>query len=63
MNCVGIDIHKKYRVLCAQDEQGRKIKEALASPFQDCKLLPPLFSVASYSIFPGTLPLARVKFR
>ncbi len=28
MNYVGIDIHKKYSVLCAQDEQGRKIKEA-----------------------------------
>jgi transposase len=28
MNYVGIDIHKKYSVLCAQDEGGRKIKEA-----------------------------------
>jgi len=28
MNYVGIDIHKKYSVLCAQDERGRKLKEA-----------------------------------
>ena len=28
MNYVGIDIHKKYSVLCAQDEQGRKIPES-----------------------------------
>ena len=28
MNYVGIDIHKKYRVLCAQDERGRKLGEA-----------------------------------
>jgi len=28
MNYVGIDIHKKYSVLCAQDETGRKLKEA-----------------------------------
>src|SRR5437879_2063546 len=28
MNYVGIDIHKRYRVLCAQDEAGRKVKEA-----------------------------------
>jgi len=28
MNYVGIDIHKKYCVLCAQDEQGRKLREA-----------------------------------
>lgn len=28
MNYVGIDIHKKYSVLCAQDESGRKLKEA-----------------------------------
>ncbi len=28
MNYVGIDLHKKYSVLCAQDEAGRKLKEA-----------------------------------
>src|SRR5712691_536266 len=28
MNYVGIDIHKRYSVLCAQDETGRKLKEA-----------------------------------
>ena len=28
MNYVGMDIHKKYSVLCAQDERGRKLKEA-----------------------------------
>jgi hypothetical protein len=28
MNYVGIDIHKKYSVLCAQDEAGRRLKEA-----------------------------------
>lgn len=28
MNYVGIDIHKRYSVLAAQDEQGRKVKEA-----------------------------------
>lgn len=28
MNYVGIDIHKRYSVLCALDEQGRKLKEA-----------------------------------
>src|SRR5450432_2424667 len=28
MNYVGIDIHKKYSVLCAQDERGAKLKEA-----------------------------------
>ena len=28
MNYVGIDIHKKYSVLCAQDERGRKLGEA-----------------------------------
>ena len=28
MNYVGIDIHKRYSVLCAQDEAGRKVKEA-----------------------------------
>jgi hypothetical protein len=28
MNYVGIDIHKRYSVLCAQDEAGRKLKEA-----------------------------------
>nr|MBA3963706.1 IS110 family transposase [Chthoniobacterales bacterium] len=28
MNYVGIDIHKKFSVLCAQDESGRKLKEA-----------------------------------
>ncbi len=27
MNYVGIDIHKKYSVLCAQDEAGQKLKE------------------------------------
>ncbi|MGI8955488.1 MAG: hypothetical protein ACR2II_01050 [Chthoniobacterales bacterium] len=27
-NYVGIDIHKKYSVLCAQDEAGRKVREA-----------------------------------
>lgn len=28
MNYVGIDIHKRYSVLVAQDERGRKLKEA-----------------------------------
>ena len=28
MNYVGIDIHKKYSVLCAQDERGRTLREA-----------------------------------
>ncbi len=28
MNYVGIDIHKRYSVLCAQDEGGHKLKEA-----------------------------------
>ncbi len=28
MNYVGIDIHKRYSVLCAQDGAGRKLKEA-----------------------------------
>ena len=28
MNYVGIDIHKKYSVLSAQDERGRRLKEA-----------------------------------
>jgi hypothetical protein len=28
MNYVGIDIHKKYSVLCAQDERGSRLKEA-----------------------------------
>jgi transposase len=28
MNYVGIDIHKRYSVLCAQDEAGHKLKEA-----------------------------------
>lgn len=28
MNYVGIDIHKRYSVLAAQDEQGRRLKEA-----------------------------------
>jgi hypothetical protein len=28
MNYVGIDIHKRYSVLAAQDETGRKLKEA-----------------------------------
>lgn len=28
MNYVGIDIHKRYSVLCAQDEAGRKVREA-----------------------------------
>lgn len=28
MNYVGIDIHKRYSVLCAQDEAGQKLKEA-----------------------------------
>jgi hypothetical protein len=28
MNYVGIDIHKRYSVLAAQDEKGRKLKEA-----------------------------------
>ena len=28
MNYVGIDVHKRYSVLCALDEQGRKLKEA-----------------------------------
>ena len=28
MNYVGIDIHKRYHVLCALNEQGRKLKEA-----------------------------------
>lgn len=28
MNYVGIDIHKRYSVLCAQDERGRTLREA-----------------------------------
>jgi hypothetical protein len=28
MNYVGIDIHKRYSVLAAQDESGHKLKEA-----------------------------------
>src|SRR5437763_17134538 len=28
MNYVGVDIHKKYSVLCAVDERGRKLREA-----------------------------------
>ena len=28
MNYVGVDIHKKYSVLCALDETGRKLREA-----------------------------------
>jgi hypothetical protein len=28
MNYVGIDIHKRYSFLVAQDEEGRKLKEA-----------------------------------
>jgi hypothetical protein len=28
MNYVGIDIHKRYSALVAQDESGRKLKEA-----------------------------------
>lgn len=28
MNYVGIEIHKRYSVLAAQDEEGRKLKEA-----------------------------------
>jgi hypothetical protein len=28
MNYVGVDIHKKYSVLCALDEGGRKLREA-----------------------------------
>jgi hypothetical protein len=27
MNYVGIDIHKRYSFLAAQDEEGRKLKE------------------------------------
>jgi len=27
MNYVGIDIHKRYSVLCALDESGRKLRE------------------------------------
>ena len=28
MNYVGVDIHTRYSVLCAQDEGGHKLKEA-----------------------------------
>jgi transposase len=28
MNYVGVDVHKKYSVLCARDERGRKLREA-----------------------------------
>ena len=28
MNYVGIDIHKRYSVLCAQDEREQKLREA-----------------------------------
>ena len=28
MNYVGVDVHKKYSVLCALDERGRKLGEA-----------------------------------
>jgi hypothetical protein len=28
MNYVGVDNHKKYSVLCALDEGGRKLREA-----------------------------------
>ena len=27
MNYVGVDVHKKYSVLCALDESGRKLRE------------------------------------
>jgi len=27
MNYVGVDVHKKYSVLCALDETGRKLRE------------------------------------
>lgn len=27
MNYVGVDVHKKYSVLCALDERGRKLRE------------------------------------
>jgi hypothetical protein len=30
MNYVEIDIHKRYSILAAQDEEGRKLKEAPA---------------------------------
>jgi hypothetical protein len=30
MNYVGVDVHKKYSVLCALDEGGRKLREARA---------------------------------
>lgn len=32
MNYVGIDIHKRYSVVCALDERGRKLKEARIEP-------------------------------
>jgi transposase len=32
MNYVGIDIHKRYSVMCAVDERGRKLKEARIEP-------------------------------
>src|SRR6266581_3409011 len=28
MNYVGVDLHKRYSVLCAVDERGRKLREA-----------------------------------
>lgn len=28
MNYVGVDLHKRYSVLCAVDERGRKLGEA-----------------------------------
>jgi hypothetical protein len=27
MNYVGVDVHKKYSVLCALDERGSKLRE------------------------------------
>ena len=27
MNYVGVDVHKKYSVLCALDERGHKLRE------------------------------------
>ena len=36
MNYVGVDVHKKYSVLCALDERGRKLREARVEGNASC---------------------------
>src|SRR5204862_5635782 len=36
MNYVGVDVHKKYSVLCALDERGRKLREARVEDNTGC---------------------------